>query len=147
MLTTTLDDVGKPIRDQWSGYWLRPSDGVPAAPPGYRPTGAVLPQPGANIAGEILCLDLVSVSYEWLVLSESGLYTYSHSEGLLRNEQGWRFVTWRDGKPLLFTVSYSEKDLLDPAHVRSLYGSEAAGHCRPDRRAVQLRLKLQAQRA
>lgn len=140
VLTTTRDDVGREITGQLSGYWVRPSDEIPAVQPGYRPTGAVLPKAGTSVGRGFLCLDLVSVDYDWLVLSESGMYTYSHSEGLLRGERGWRFVTWRGGQRLVFNATFSERDLLDPLRVQVEYGDAAAGHARRDRRAVQLRL-------
>lgn len=127
------------IPGQISGYWLAPWAEVPLARPSYRPTGAILPRSGKAAETEFTCIDLVSVEYTWLPLSEAGRYTYSHSEGLLRNEP-WRFLIWHDDQPQVFKAEYD--DSIEPEHVAALYGAEAAHRCRPDRPTVQLRLRL-----
>ena len=121
------------------GYWLAPWAEPPLEEPAYRPTGSLLLRLGQQqLADGVVCLDLVSVDYSWLPLSEAGRYTYSHAEGLLRDEP-WRFVSWRNGVAEMYVASYT--DALDLAMVAKLYGQEAADRCRSDYPAVQLKLR------
>ena len=127
------------IDQQLSGYWIAPWAPIPDAPPSYRPTGAVLPKAASRTDQDFTALDLVSVEYAWLPLSEAGRYTYSHSAGLLHGER-WRFAAWRDGSPTVYEASYDPS--LDPASVEREYGIQAARRCRQDRPVVQLRLRV-----
>ncbi len=137
MISTSHSTSSDEIPDQISGYWLAPRAEIPPVSPTYRPTGAVLPRPGSE-EHEFTCLDLVSVEYTWMPLSEAGRYTYAHSEGLLRDEP-WRFVAWRGDERMVFEAHYDSS--LEPETVSEVYGEEAARRRRPDRPAVQLRLR------
>ncbi|MBI5498149.1 MAG: hypothetical protein HY904_24315 [Deltaproteobacteria bacterium] len=130
---------------QLSGFWVGPGDDLRVRPT-YGPTGAILPRPGAPVLGEFLCLDLVTVDEFWCPLSEAGQYTYAHSSGLLRG-QPWRFFRWplqaTSTSPLTtppekYVVTLAPP--LPPDAVAGAYGQRAGELCRPDRKAVQLRV-------
>lgn len=133
------------IHGQWSGYWLEPGSSTPVVRPRYRPTGAILLQPGEVNASEFLCLDLVLVEtpssgFVWIPLSEAGRYTYAHSLGLLRREPGWRLAIWDvHGAVRVYEAETAES--ISQADVARLYGAEPAERARPDRPTVQLRLR------
>jgi hypothetical protein len=131
------------IDSQWSGYWLDPDRQPQATQPPYRPTGAILRRIGEKTRDEFVCLDLVRVEttdgFAWLPLSEAGRYTYAHSLGLLRKEK-WRLAIWNGSALSIYEAEYA--DSLAPDQLAPLYGAEAQGRARPDRPAVQLRLRL-----
>lgn len=130
------------------GIWIAPGHEAPAEPPYVHPVSAVLPQPDfdPDQDDEFLCLDLVQIatgdqpdSWAWMVLSEAGTYTYGHTIGLNRGES-WRFVRWVGGEQRVYEASYTD-DWLPPEEIEKLYGSAAFARARPDRNAVQLRLR------
>ena len=90
-----------------------------------------------------MCLDLVRVDtrsgFVWLPLSEAGRYTYAHSLGLLQNEP-WRLAIWDGAAVIVYEAEYA--DSVAPDLIASLYGAEAQGRARPDKPAVQLRLRV-----
>lgn len=136
MATAARSFPNPELEGQVSGYWTAPWSDSPLVKPDYRPTGAVLPRPGSNL-DELVALDLVSIDYEWYPLSEAGVYTYAHSNGLLLNER-WRFVAFGASGATVYDVE--REDLISPADVARVYGSEAASRCRSDRPAVQVKL-------
>lgn len=131
------------IDGQCSGYWLDRDHDPQAAPPSYRPTGAVLRRLNETNQDEFVCLDLVLVEapggFVWLPLSEAGRYTYAHSLGPLQNES-WRLAVWDRSTVRVYQAQYAESLL--PEQIASQYGAEAQERARPDRPAVQLRLRL-----
>jgi len=135
--------LSEELEGQWSGYWLDPGRMPEAMPPAYRPTGAILRRVGEARRDELVCLDLVRVEtrsgFAWLPLSEAGRYTYAHSLGLLQKEP-WRLAIWDGAAVSLYDAEYA--DALAPDLIAPLYGAEAQGRARPDRPAVQLRLRL-----
>jgi hypothetical protein len=90
-----------------------------------------------------VCLDLVRVDtrsgFAWLPLSEAGRYTYAHSLGLLQKEP-WRLAIWDGAAVSLYEAEYANS--LAPDLIAPLYGAEAQARARPDRPAVQLRIRL-----
>ncbi len=127
-----------PIATQVDGYWLAPDEGVPPRRPAYRPTGALLPPTGAALGTGAVCLDLVSVSYRWVPLSEAGVFTYSHSQGLQRGER-WRFVVWAATAPTVFEVELG--DPISYEDIKDRFGREAMSRSRPDRPTVTLKVR------
>jgi hypothetical protein len=130
------------IDGQWSGYWVDPGRQPPLVQPTYRPTGAILRRVGETNRHEFVCLDLVLVEsaggFVWLPLSEAGRYTYAHSLGLLQHEP-WRLAIWEGASACVYEAAYAES--LSPNEIATVYGPEAQGRARPDRPAVQLRLR------
>lgn len=135
--------LSEEIEGQWSGYWLDPGRASEATPPAYRPTGAILRRTGESRRDEFVCLDLVRVDtsggFAWLPLSEAGRYTYAHSLGLFQKEP-WRLAIWDSATVTLYEAEYA--DSLAPELIAPLYGAEAQARARPDKPAVQLRLRL-----
>jgi len=141
-MVATASALREEIDGQWSGYWLDPGRPAPLAPPTYRPTGAILRRIGETNRHELVCLDLVLVEsvsgFVWLPLSEAGRYTYAHSLGLLQHEP-WRLAIWQSAGVSVYEATYAES--LSPSEIAALYGPEAQARARPDRPAVQLRLR------
>lgn len=133
------------LRGMISGLWLGPHANVPVRPPAF--VSAVLPRADTPpTATALTCLDLVRVDtidppgrWAWLVLSEAGLYTYSHSSGLTVGET-WKFVRWDGDQALVYAVDFDEP--LPPEQIVATYGPEAFNRSRQDRNAIQLRLRL-----
>lgn len=125
------------IAGQVVGYWVGPTDPLPNVRPVYDPTGAVLPPSGAALDAAA-CLDLVSVKYQWVPLSEAGRFTYAHTQGLMRGES-WRFVVWGGGSRRVFSATLDAS--IDPANIPATFGAEAAKRSRLDRPAVRVRLQ------
>lgn len=143
MSAATASAMREEIDGQWSGYWLDLGREPPAVPPLSRPTGAILRRTGETDPDEFVCLDLVLVDssrgFVWLPLSEAGRYTWAHSLGLLQGES-WRLAVWAGNAVRVYEAAYA--DLLPPSQIGALYGAEAQDRARPDRPAVQLRLRL-----
>ena len=135
--------ISKELQGQWSGFWLDPGRKLGPLPPATGPTGATLRRLGEERIDEFVCLDLVRVEtrdgLEWIPLSEAGCYTYAHSLGLLAKEP-WQLVIWNGTAVSVYDAGYA--DLLAPELIALLYGAEAQGRARPDRLAVQLRLRV-----
>ena len=142
MSAATASAFREEIDGQWSGYWLDPGRQPPPTQPTYRSTGAILRRIGETNRHEFVCLDLALVEsasgFIWLPLSEAGRYTYAHSLGLLQHEP-WRLAIWEGTRVYVHEAAYAES--LSPNEIASVYGAEAQGRARPDRPAVQLRLR------
>ena len=127
---------------QINGYWFAPwsEKDIGVDRPDYAPTGAIIPEteferilPGPEF--QILALDLVRVDHKWWVLSESGVWTYSHSAGAFSNEH-WLFVDWVSGRKRIFRLEAIKG--VEPARAINEFGAEIRDRIRLDRDAVEL---------
>lgn len=132
-------DLAGPIEGQLSGWWIAPWEEPPSSAPAIRHGGAILVRGGQTTATEARALDLVPFDDAWLVLSEAGLYTYRHSEGLARGERWRLFVPGRrlSDPPQIFEAHLSPARLSRSA-LAEHYGDEAARRARPDRDSIEL---------
>lgn len=121
------------IPGQCDGYWYLTREQIPATPPGHLPTGAVLPE--SRLDREAQCLDLVQLDDGWFPLSESGIYTYSHSSALHYDRECF-FV------PVRSSIVYRAEiaGAIPFEEVERRFGSEAAARARRDRKTIVLRL-------
>ena len=140
-LALSLEPSGGPgepttgIPGQVDGYWFRSIDEIPAQPPEYLPTGAVLPE-GGELSEGVDCLDLVFVEGHALPLSEAGVYTYAHS-GSLTYGDPYFFVP---AQPWGTVYQAELRDPIEPKTITSRFGAAASNRARPDRKAVIVRL-------
>ena len=118
---------------QMDGYWYGPGEEIPAQPPPWDPTGAILPHGDRALV-------LVPLEFHWYPVSDAAIYTYRHTIGL-QNGEVWTFLT--QGGPR-FSVQLAES-LPRVADVARMYGAEAASRARPDRPIVQVHLSPQPQ--
>lgn len=118
------------------GFWFDYRDDIKGERPSYSPTGAVFPEGGKALDKEAICLDMVAVGDEWLPLSESGLYTYSHSTALA-NKREYYFVpsaTW----PRTYIAELH--GTAEPSEVAKRFDPELAALARPNKQTLLLKL-------
>lgn len=122
------------IEHQVDGYWYRATEDIPDAQPDYLPTGAVLPE-SLRLGDDEICLDLVQLDDGWFPLSESGMYTYSHSSNLKYGRECY-FRPRSDGS--VFRVTLAGE--VDRSEVARRFGVVAGDRARSDRKTILLRL-------
>jgi len=130
------------IPGQLLGVWFREREPLPG--PEHAPTGAILPRKDTKLdAKVVLALDLVHVQDVWLPLSEAGVHSYVHSNGMLSGER-WSFVTkpTEGSSPVVFDAKFTEA--LSSTAVTGSYGATAAERARPDYPTIQLELHRRA---
>jgi hypothetical protein len=134
-----ISAAARQLQGAVEGYWFGPEEALPAVAPGYRPTGALLPEVGTSLEGGS-CLDLVRFDDEWFPLSEAGAWTYAHSAELIRG-RGYRFIPVGDpwGKNVYAVEAEDWLDDID--QIMSRFGAEVAARARTDYPALLVRAR------
>lgn len=126
------------LTGQVAGHWFGPNRPLPAEPPGYLESTAVLPPAGITSLTAEPLLVLAPIDSEWRPIVAEAVYTFSFSEGIDRGEV-WRFIPTNERWPTPYRASLAEP-VSAPA-ARTLF-TTAAHRLRADASVRYMRVSL-----